>query len=43
MLELPNPIGDEKADRIVGSFVNNRLVALMEEAISSERYERIVA
>ena len=33
MLELPNPIGDEKADRIVGSFVNNRLVALMEEAI----------
>ena len=33
MLELPNPIGDEKADRIVDSFVNNRLVVLMNEAI----------
>ena len=36
MLQLPNPIGDEKADKIITEFVNYRLLEIMEDIILDE-------
>ena len=36
MLQLPNPIGDEKADKIITEFVNYRLMEIMEDIILDE-------